>query len=59
MVNKKDKLYWAASVDETFNAREIVPDNEKARQIPEQFLATAIKYLRALCKDIPDKTSNQ
>jgi hypothetical protein len=49
-VYKKGILDWCSSVEETFQPRENLTRAEDAKQIPEQFLATAIRYLRAVCK---------
>ena len=49
-VNKKAILFWCDSVESTWTPREETKiDNQK--QIPEQFLAMAIRFLRELCKD--------
>ncbi|HEY5267934.1 MAG TPA: hypothetical protein VII94_02275 [Candidatus Saccharimonadales bacterium] len=54
-VSKDGILFWCKSVEETFQPREDVPHNEKPKQIPEQFLAAALRYLRAVCVELPDK----
>lgn len=48
-INKKDILYWCSSIEDQFNPRETIPRGETPKQIPEQFLAAAIRYMRALC----------
>lgn len=49
-INKKAILFWCDSVESTWSPREgMKVDNPK--QVPEQFLATAIRYLRALCEN--------
>jgi hypothetical protein len=53
-VYKKGLLDWCSSVEETFSPREDVPHGEEPKQIPEQFLAAAIRYLRAVCAELPD-----
>ncbi len=54
-VDKNGVLFWCKSVEETFQPRENVSPNEKPKQIPEQFLAAALRYLRAVCAELPDK----
>jgi len=49
-INKHAMLQWCDSVEATFNPKENV-DLKNQKQIPEQFLAAAIRYLRALCKE--------
>jgi hypothetical protein len=49
-MNKKEILYWCDSVENTWKPREDVPRGENPLLIPESFLATAIRYLRALCE---------
>lgn len=49
-INKDDMLSWCDSVENTWSPKENV-DFKEQKQIPEQFLATAIRYLRALCKE--------
>lgn len=48
-MDKKEILYWCDSVENTWKPREDVPRGENPQLIPESFLATAIRYLRALC----------
>ncbi len=57
-VYKKGILDWCVSVEETFQPREDVPRGEKPKQISEQFLATAIRYLRATCSELPDSSED-
>jgi hypothetical protein len=53
-VYKQGILDWCTSVEETFQPREDIPKGEKPQQIPEQFLAAAIRYLRTTCAELPD-----
>ena len=45
-------LNWCDSIDLQFDPRELdnIPRGESPRLIEEQFLATAIRYLRAMCE---------
>lgn len=52
--HKNGLLYWCDSIEKQFKPREIVPRGENPTMISEEFLATAIKYIRALCKDDED-----
>ncbi len=59
-IYKKGILDWCSSVEETFQPREhLLPKGEKSKQIPEQFLATAIRYLRAACSELPNMSEEQ
>ncbi len=58
-VNKNEVLHWCSSVEETFQPREDIPRNEKPKQIPEQFLAVAIRYLRSTCAELPEPISEE
>jgi hypothetical protein len=53
-VKKSDKdkiLHWCDSVQKTWNPREELSKDERPILVPEQFLATSIRYLRALCEE--------
>jgi hypothetical protein len=50
-IDKKGILYWCDSVEKEFNPREHVPREIMVKMLPEQFLATSIRYLRALCQE--------
>jgi hypothetical protein len=52
-LNKKAILHWCDSVSNEFHPRELhqLMRGEKPLLIEEQFLATAISYLRALCEE--------
>jgi hypothetical protein len=48
-VDKKGMLKWCDSIEETFQPSEkFSPSPQK---IPEMFIATAIRYIRALCAE--------
>lgn len=46
-------LHWCDSVEKEFQPREEVSRGEVSKVIQEQFLATSIRYLRALCGEKP------
>ena len=52
-IDKKAILYWCDSVEKQFHPRELeqLMRGEKPLLIEEQFLATSIRYLRALCDE--------
>ena len=50
-IDKKGILHWCDSVEKEFNPREHVPREIMVKMLPEQFLATSIRYLRALCEE--------
>jgi len=52
-VDKKGILRWCDSVEKQFRPRELeqLMRGEKPLLIEEQFLATSIRYLRALCDE--------
>ena len=52
-IDKKAILYWCNSVEKQFHPRELeqLMRGEKPLLIEEQFLATSIRYLRALCDE--------
>lgn len=53
MIDKEGILHWCNSVEEQFHPREPheITRGEKPRLIEEQFLATGIRYLKALCEE--------
>ena len=53
MVDKKAMLVWCDSVQKTWEPVECAPRSLRPR-IPEAFLATAIRYIRALCEEQGD-----
>lgn len=59
-IDKEEILHWCDSVEETWKPREVVPRGEKPLLIPESFLATSIRYLRALCdhKEVAGKAGD-
>lgn len=59
MIYKKGILDWCSSVERTFQPREDVPKNENSKQIPEQFLATTLRFLRAACAELPDVSAQE
>jgi hypothetical protein len=59
MIYKKGILDWCSSVEETFQPRENIPPRESPKQVPEQFLAAAIRYLRAACVELPDLSAEE
>lgn len=56
-IDKKAILYWCDSVEKQFHPREldVIPRGEKPKLIEEQFLATSIRYLRAVCLEELEK----
>ncbi len=52
-IDKKGILHWCDSVEKEFHPRELheFMRGEKPLLIEEQFLATSIRYLRALCEE--------
>lgn len=50
-INREGILKWCDSVEKEFQPREEVPRGEVPKVIQEQFLATSIRYLRALCDE--------
>ena len=46
--------FWCDSVDKTFSPRREIPRGEKPGLLPEQFLAEALRFLRACCDTIED-----
>ena len=50
-INKEGILRWCDSVEKELNPREHVPREVMVKMISEQFLATSIRYLRALCEE--------
>jgi hypothetical protein len=50
-VDRNGVLRWCASVEKEFSPREEIPRGDKAREVPETFLACAIRYLRALASE--------
>ena len=48
-IDREGILKWCDSVEKQFQPREVVPRGEVPKVIEEQFLATGIRYLRALC----------
>jgi hypothetical protein len=53
-VDKKGVQHWCDSVENQFSPRETVPRGEAPKQVPEQFLAMALRYLRALSEESTD-----
>lgn len=47
----KSILHWCDSVENTFHPRREIPRGEYPKLISEAFLATALEYLRFVCKD--------
>ena len=56
-INKKAMLHWCDSVEETWHPREQF--TKDSFRIPEQFLAAAIRYLRAACAELPDSVEEK
>jgi len=54
-IDREGILHWCDSVEKEFQPRELhqIMKGEVPKQIPEQFLATSIRYLRALCGEEP------
>ena len=50
-IDKQAMLHWCDSVEETWHPKEGNISNGCLLMIPEQFLATAIRYLREICKE--------
>lgn len=50
-INKEEILKWCDSVEREFHPRELhqIVKGKIPNKIEEQFLATSIRYLRALC----------
>lgn len=49
VVDKRGIMAWVKSVRSTWTPREAVPRGEASRGIPEEFLATSLRYLEASC----------
>jgi len=54
-IDREGILHWCDSVEKEFQPRELhqIMKGEVPKQIPEQFIATSIRYLRALCGEKP------
>ena len=55
-VDTSGMRHWCDSIEAACTPREImdIPSGETPVQLPEQFLATAIRYLRATCEDLDE-----
>ncbi len=49
-MDKRGLLHWCDSVESTLKPRTHVPEGEQPKQVPEQFLAAAIAYLREVAQ---------
>jgi len=54
-INKEGIIKWCDSVEKEFHPRELhqITKGEIPQRIEEQFLATSLRYLRALCEEKP------
>lgn len=59
MINKSEIIKWVDSIEKEFSPRENVAHGEIGKNIPEQFLATSLRYLKALCAESIIKMNNQ
>jgi hypothetical protein len=48
-IDLNEILCWCDSIQDTWNPKEEISQNTHPMLIPEQFLSTAIRYLRAVC----------
>ena len=58
-VDTNGMRHWCDSIEAACTPREImdIPSGEAPVQLPEQFLATALRYLRAACEDLDEARS--
>jgi hypothetical protein len=59
MINKSEIIKWVDSIEKEFSPRENVAHGEIVKNIPEQFLATSLRYLKALCAESIHKMNSQ